>query len=106
LEGQQVEQRIAMLGQHDRCPLCDQLLGTDGLSAAQSRLTDELHGVERRLRDVRADYGHLADSVKAAQKAVQEIEARLAERPAAERALGQFGNRPAPADPARNTVDE
>ena len=90
IEAEQARQRIELLGQNDRCPLCAQLLGAEGLAAAQARLREELESVEQRLEQVRRDYGHQTACVKAAQEQLQRLQARLADRPTADRAVGEL----------------
>ncbi len=97
-QGQQVKQRIELLGQNDRCPLCAQILGTEGLAAAQARLREELESVEQRLGPTRAEYTLQTAAVKAAQDDIHQLQGRLTERPGAERAAGELANRLARAE--------
>jgi DNA repair protein SbcC/Rad50 len=103
-ETEQVKQRIDLLGQNDRCPLCSQLLGVEGLAAAQARLREELVSAERRLAEARESYTRQAEAVKTAQDGVQQLQAQLAERPAAERALGEIEARLARAEAERTEL--
>jgi exonuclease SbcC len=105
-EAEQVKQRIDLLGQNDRCPLCAQLLGADGLMAAQARLREELESVETRLAQAREAYTRQTTEVKAAQETVQQLQAKLTERPATERLVGELATRLAAADQQRRELAE
>jgi exonuclease SbcC len=87
-EPDNVRQRIELLGKHDECPLCGQMLGHDGLTAAQHRLQAELQDVERKLIQVRKQYAAQANTVKGAQEQYKELQDRIAGRAALERDLG------------------
>lgn len=105
-EAEQAQQRIELLGQNDRCPLCAQLLGADGLVAAQARLREELESGQQQLVDARENYTRQTAAVKSAQDALQQLQARLAERPGAERALGELEARIARAEQERSQLQE
>jgi len=105
-EAEQAQQRIELLGQNDRCPLCAQLLGADGLVAAQARLREELESVQQQLVDARENYTRQTAAVKSAQDALQQLQTRLAERPHAERALGELEARIARAEQERSQLQE
>jgi exonuclease SbcC len=83
-----VKRRIELLGSHEECPLCGQLLGADGLAAARERLTGELKQVEAELASTRKQYGEHQSAIKAAEARQRELEAKLAGRSTVERAYG------------------
>lgn len=87
-EPERVQQRIELLGKHQECPLCGQMLGTEGLAAAQARLQAELGEIDTQLQQTRVQYASQAGLVKTAQQQHKAIEDRLAGRAAIDRDLG------------------
>jgi exonuclease SbcC len=86
----EAEQRHAMLGEHDTCPLCGQLLGTEGLAAAHHRLDAERHDAELGLDAIRKDYARQSADAKAVQDQIKALQAELTARPATARRLGEI----------------
>ena len=87
---EETAQRRKLLGEHDTCPLCGQILGADGLSAAQQRLEHECETGQKRLDEVRTEYAKGQTVVKTLQTQVKTLEVALAGRPMAERRLGEL----------------
>lgn len=104
-EPEHAQQRIDLLGQHEHCPLCGQILGTDGLAAAQRRLREELEAAEQSLDQVRSAYTGRVAALRAAQDRVGAIQAQLARRAGLERALGDAEARLRRAEQDRETFE-
>lgn len=83
-----VKQRIELLGTHEECPLCGQLLGHEGLTAAQRRLTEERQKIEAMLEQTRQEYGKFQAMMKAADDRQRHLQDKLAPRATIARSLG------------------
>jgi exonuclease SbcC len=88
-----VRQRLEILGQHDSCPLCGQVLGHEGRAAAQARLEQELRTTNRALEDTRAAYQEQQAVVKAARAHVDGLKAQIIGRQALAAAIGDLESR-------------
>ncbi len=87
-EGALVQQRVDLLGAHEECPLCGQVLGADGLTAAQTRLTGERKGIEAKLEQTRKEWARCQAAVKTGEERQRGLQEQLAGRATVERALG------------------
>jgi exonuclease SbcC len=101
-----IEHRMELLGSHEECPLCGQLLGADGLAAAQERLSAERAQVEADLKQTRKDYASQQAITKASEERQRVLEGQLADRATVARAIGEAEARMRAAEQDRNQLDE
>lgn len=100
------QQRIALLGSHEECPLCGQVLGPDGLAAARRRLSAEHRAIEEQLVETRQTYAQRAADAKAAEEQQRAIETKLTGRALVQRSLGSMEHRIRDAENYRKQLDE
>src|SRR5207253_373530 len=87
-EPDQVHQRIELLGKHVECPLCGQLLGEEGLAAAQARLRAQLEELDVQLQQTRVQWAKQREVVRGVENKHKTLEEQLAARANVQRNLG------------------